>query len=260
MSHLAYAQKVTDYRIVKVVGVVEDQVTKKPLKTGDVIPSDRKLKFESRTAYIVVSSPETGRKKISGVPDQASRELFELFQSFVQPDLVSTASRAISMEYLERLQASLTHDTLLILSPGYISIDTSKLSLKKPAVVRGWHHVNNKVKYERISDNAGIRLDKSALFGSHSHRAMPRVIIEYFENEAEDPVFAPGVLIAAFVPLYVEEDLVADEVRALISARDQDDSTSKTFEEIRAYLSAEYAAPQEDNLWHWLSTKGILTQ
>jgi hypothetical protein len=259
-AHLACAQKISDYRIVKVVGIVEDQVTKKPLKTGDVIPSDRQLKFGSRTAYIVVSSPDTGRKKISGVPDSQSRELFDLFQSFVQPEQRPTASRSISMEYLERLQASLMHDTLLILSPAYVSIDTSKLSLKKPAVIRGWHHNNNKVKYETISDKTGIKLDKSTLLGSHAHRTMPRVIVEYFENENEDPVFGPGILIASFVPLYVNEEAVADEVRALMATRPATASASETFEEIRTYLSVEYAAPQEEILRRWLDSKGIRTQ
>jgi hypothetical protein len=260
MGHYAYSQKAADYRVVKVVGVVEDQVTKKPLKTGDVIPSNRQLKFESRTAYIVVSSPDTGRKKISGVPDSQSRELFDLFQSFVQPEQRPTASRSISMEYLERLQASLMHDTLLILSPAYVTIDTSKLSLKKPAIIRGWYQNNNKVKYESISDMTGIRLDKATLFGQHSHRTMPRVIVEYFENENEDPVFGPGVLIASFVPLYVDENAVADEVRALVGTRPNAASDSEAFDEIRNYLAVEYAAPQEEILRRWLTDKGIFTQ
>jgi hypothetical protein len=252
------AQKVSDYRVVKVVGVVEDQVTKLPLRTGDVIPSNRQLKFDSRTSYIVVSSPDTGRKKISGVPDNQSRELFDLFQSFVQPEIKPTASRSISMEYLDRLQTSLTFDTLLILGPAYVAIDTSKLSLAKPAIVRAWYHVGKKVTYKGVSDGTGIKLDKETLFGTHTG-PRPRVIVEYFENENEDPMFGPGVLIATFVPLYVKETEVAEEVRSLISEMPAGTSKSATFESVRSYLYNEYAATQEDNLWMWLSTKGLLT-
>jgi hypothetical protein len=255
---LAFAQKISDYRVVKVVGIVEDQVTKMPLKTGDVIPSNRQLKFDSRTSYIVVSSPDTGRKKISGVPDNQSRELFDLFQSFVQPEIKPTASRSISMAYLERLQTSLTFDTLLILSPAYIKVDTSKLSLAKPAIVRAWYHVGKKITYKDASDATGIKLDRETIFGSHSG-LHPRVIVEYFENENEDPMFGPGVLIATFVPLYVNENDVAGEVRAVISEQPSGASNSIIFDSVRSYLYNEYAATQEDNLWQWLRAKGLLT-
>ena len=257
---VANAQKVTDYRIVKVVGVVEDQVTKTPLKTGDVIPSNRQLKFDSRTSYIVVSSPETGRRKISGVPDNQSRELLELFQSFVQPDVRSTMSRSITKHYLERLEVSLKYDSLLILSPSYIPIDTSSLKLSKPAIVRAWYYVGKDITYKRASDATSILLDKATIFGTEVPKKRTRVILEYFTNEKDNPADAPGIHIASFIPKYANEDAIAEEVRSLVSAQPAGTSNTLTFDHIWTYLYNEYAPTQEDNLRQWLHAKGILSR
>lgn len=254
------AQNAKEYRVVRVVGVVENPTSKMALKTGDVILSDTKLRFATKDAYIIISSPETGRKKIAGVPDNKSRELLDLLQSFLQPEVRSTASRSISLAYLETLQASLAYDTLLILSPGYIAINTKKLPLHKPAAIKAWYSNNRKIRYRKTSDESRLYLDRKAIFGDSIPGKYPRVVIEYFENESEDPVFGPGLLIASFVPLYVNESDLATEVRTLVSSVPPDAGFSRTFEEIRSYLAAEYSPAQEDNLRQWLKEQGILKE
>jgi len=254
------AQNATEYRVVRVVGVVENPVSKQTLRTGDVIMSNTKLKFATKDAYIVISSPATGRKKISGVPDDRSRELFDLLQSFLQPERISTASRSVSLAYLESLQASLAYDTLLILSPGYIVINTQKLSLQKPAAIKAWYSHNKKIRYVKTSDDKRLYLDRKSVFGDSIPVRYPKVVVEYFENENEDPVFGPGLLIASFVPIYPNNSDLSTEVRALIGSLPRDASYNQKFAEVRAYLASEYASAQEENLKQWLKEQGILSE
>jgi hypothetical protein len=254
----AHSQKAAEYRVVRVVGIVEDEVTKKALKTNDHIPLNRKLKFATNDAHIVVISPETGRFTIAGVPNTKSFELLELLEKFVRPDQKQTGSRSGAIEYLEQLQSSVAFDTLLILSPGYFPINTDKLSLTAPAAIKAWYYQNRKVTYRKISDASGFKLDQKSIFEENAPTPLPRIIVEYFEDENHDPMLAPGTLIGAFVPLYADEEHLIGEIRALASGLPTTISASKKVTEIRNYLSAEYATPQEENLKHWLVGKGLL--
>jgi len=252
---IAFAQSPSQYHVVRVVGTVESPTLKRPLKTGDVIQSKDHLRFGTKESYIIVNSPQTGRKRISGVPDNTPREFLQLLQSFVQPDTKSTSTRSISLEYLEALQSSLAFDTLLILGDGFIPVNTKKLPLAKPAIIRAWYSDSKrKPVYHVVSDTKGFYLNSKSIYGNQSHHNNHRVIIEYFEDEKEDPAFSPGSLLAAFVPMFTDESSLATEIRALIEARE----ANKTIQaEINGYLREEYAPVQEDNLKAWLKAQGI---
>ncbi len=250
------AQSPAQYHVVRVVGAVESPVLKRLLKTGDVIQSKDHLKFGNKESYIIVNSPQTGRKRISGVPDNTPREFLQLLQSFVQPELKSTASRNISLQYLEQLQNSMAFDTLLVLGDAFIPVNTTKLTLSKPAIIRAWHYDNNrKIQYNTISAESGFKLDKASLFGDNSPAR--KVVVEYFEDEKEDPVFSPGLLLGSFVPIYPNEAALSSEIRALVASTDKTGSKA-ILTEINAYLRDVYAPAQVDNLKAWLKEQKIL--
>lgn len=246
------------YHVVRVVGKVESPALKREIKTGDVIQSKDQLKFATKESYIIVNSPQTGRKRISGVPDASPREFLQLLQSFVQPELRSTASRNISLQYLETLQSSMAFDTVLVLGNGFIAVNTQKLTLAKPAIIRAWHHdEQKKIKYQKISDDKGFYLNRQMLYGDNAVHTNKKVVVEYFEDEKEDPMFSPGLLLGAFVPTFADEPSLASEIRALIGTPDK--SRSKAIlTEINNYLHDEYAPAQEDNLKAWLKDQKIL--
>ncbi|HMJ70764.1 MAG TPA: hypothetical protein VK508_17800 [Cyclobacteriaceae bacterium] len=256
-ASVCMAQTPSQYHVVRVVGAVESPALKRQLKTGDVIQSKDQLKFGNKESYIIVNSPQTGRKRISGVPDSSPREFLQLLQSFVQPELKSTASRSISLQYLETLQNSMAFDTLLILGNGFIPVNTEKLSLVSPAIIRAWHYdVQRKIHYTKISGATGFSLNGPSLFGEGDFTTR-KVVVEYFEDEKEDPVFSPGMLLGAFVPMYISEEGLAFEIRALISTSDKT-KPKAVLTEINAYLRDEYAPAQEDNLKAWLKEQKIL--
>lgn len=257
---LGFAQAQDAFMVVRVVGKVESPALAREVKTGDVIQSKDKLRFANKESYIIVNSPQTGRKKISGVPDNAPREFLQLLQSFVQPELKSTASRSISVQYLEMLQNSLAFDTLLILGDGYVGVNTQKLSLKKPAVIRSWYSLNKKMNYKIISDEGGFHLNAQFIFENTVPAVTPKVMIEYFEDEKDEPAFSPGILLAAFIPLYVDENALTLEIQALLSNAAKAKSYSDKLMEIKQYLVSEYAGVQEDNLKFWLKKQGVLSE
>jgi hypothetical protein len=251
-------QTPAEYTVVRVVGKVESQTLKRELKTNDRIQAKDQLKFDRKESYIYVTSPQTGRKKISGVPDSAPREFLQLLESFVRPEYKSTSTRSISLQYLESLQNSLAFDTLLILDDGFIAINTGKLSLKPPAAIKAWYSLNKKVVYRVISKENGLELNKSSLFESPT-LPYPKVMVEYFEDANADPVFNPGILLAAFVPLYVNEESLMAEVKVLIGSATAK-SYSPLFLEIKNYLSSEYASTQDDILKAWLKKNNLLVE
>ncbi len=249
------AQSINEYKVVRVVGLVESPVLNRALRTGDVINGKDHLKFGSNEAYLIVTSPKTGRKKISGVPDNSPREFLQLLESFIKPELKSTASRSISLQYLESLQNSMAYDTLLVLGDGFVPVDTSKLSLGPPAAIKAWHTRNGKVVYQKISTRMGFSLSPSIIFESPLPDRLPRVVIEYFQNENDDPVFEPGLLLAAFVPLTVDEKRLADELRVILAIAA---GKEQQMTEINNYLISEYAPAQKTNLAAWISANNLL--
>jgi hypothetical protein len=262
-----FAQTPSQYHVVRVVGTVESPVLKRALKTGDIIQSKDQLRFATRDSYIIVNSPETGRKRISGVPDATPRELLQLLQSFVQPDTKSTSSRSIAMEYVKTLENSMAFDTLLVLGDGFVPVITSKLSLTSPAVICAWHHgANGKIVSRVISNDKGFSLQGQLLYEEPDSRTRPfstkKIVVEYFgEGNAEpDPVFNPGLLLGAFVPLYVNEDQLATEIRSLMAGRNRSNKEVTDLQEVEEYLRQEYAMAQQDNLKTWLKEHGISIQ
>lgn len=256
---LTLGQNTADYKVVRVIGKVENQSQKKEIKTGDIITAKDKLIFGNFSDYIIIMSPHTGRMKISGVPDKSSRELLDLLKSFVQPELRSTATRNIALRYLEKLQGSLAFDTLLILGDGFVPINTEQLSLAKPAVIRAWYTEYRKVVYKPVSTDHGFKLDRKTLFGDTPPSVLPKIVIEYFEDEKDEPMFSPGYLLAAFIPLYVDELALAEELRVIIGLH-KTSSPEARVNEVRAYLASEYANPQEDNLKAWLKQQGLISE
>lgn len=248
-----------EYRVVRVVGHVESPALNRVIRTGDVIQSKDQLKFGTKDSYIIVNSIQTGRKKIAGVPDTQPREFIKLLQSFVQPEKRSTSSRSVALQYIEQLQNSMSFDTLLILGDGRIPVNTTRLSLSKPAVIRAWHSNFKQVSFRTISYDSAFFLNSTSLFGDVVPDPVPKVIIEYFEDENEQPVLNPGILLAAFVPIFTDEVNLANEVRAVL-----DVPAPRTFKEklveVKGYLAAEYANVQDDNLKTWLKANGILSE
>lgn len=258
VTSAALSQNSISYNVVKVAGKVESAALKRLLTTGDVITDRDRLTFSSEGDYLIVTSPQTGRKTISGVKDQSPQELLQLMQSFLKPAKKATSSRSISLEYIEHVQNGLSSEILLILGDGHIPIDTNKLSLTAPAVVKAWCVVNNKMIYRKISDQSGFSLSRTSLFGETLPDSMPKVTVEYLESENgnEDPIFSDGVRLATFLPLYTDENQLTKELRTILSSL-KDKNSDQRISEIMQYLVEVYAPAQIDNLRNWLREKGL---
>ena len=252
----AFCQTTSGFKVVKVSGSVISSTLQRPLYTGDVIQRQEKLRFETKEAYLIVTSPQTGRKTISNVSERAPLELFQLLERFLRPEIKSTSTRHVSMQYIDELQNSMAGESMLILGSGRIQVDNTKMSLSAPTAIKAWYTFQRKTSYRKISDLEGFNLSARYIFGDTIPQPIPKVMIEYFENEADDPLFNPGLLLAAFIPMFVDEDVLLTEVSALLSATAATTPDQRKLEVTR-YLEDVYAPVQPQNLTTWMKEKGL---
>jgi hypothetical protein len=81
-------------------------------------------------------------------------------------------------------------------------------------------------------------------------------MLEYTENEASDPMFEPGTVLASFVPLYIDENKLEEEVKVIRETFG--DRSKETYEEMKKYVTSEYAPANEENLKDWLKARHLI--
>ena len=208
------AQQPTTFTVIKVSGKVYSNTFNREVKSKDVIKASDNLAFNSRGAYLHVINPEMGRKTIRNVPDNSPREFMVLLQSYLSQDKKNKTSRGAGSKGIEEIVSQLSYDTLLILAAGRIPIDTTETSLKKPAGVIVTYRLNEKKVERIISDATGFNLGKKYLLAD-AGLPYPKVMVNYCEDTA-DPFFSPSVMLGAFVPYYVDEEMLKSEVKTIL--------------------------------------------
>jgi hypothetical protein len=241
------------YTVIKVAGKVLSMRLNRPLVTGDKVQEKDALKFGSKSDYVILQSPKSSRKVVKGVPDSSPREFIQLLQSFVKPAAKSTASRGGGQGYIEKLSQKLSSDTLVILGDGKIRIEKDQLRLDKPAGIRVIYSDGKSSVVRTLSDAGSFSLSRMSLFGGEPPQPVPRVTIQYFENESEDFAFAAGAILGNFVPRYLDETQLRKEIVTLLSLFEgTKHSQAELVDEIEDYLEMTYWAPVRENLNDWL--------
>lgn len=258
LAFAAWTQDVKRFTVIKVEGQVTCERLGKILGSGDQILSNDKLRFGDEEAYIIVLNPSVGRKAIRKVPPATTKELTGLLKDFVSPERYMTASRSVSFYYMDELQGRLTHDTLLVLGDGFVSIDTAQLMLNDESVIKAEYRSGRDMVRQQVSRGPAVWLGNKQIFG-HAMSAYPRVILTYYDDKEQDPIFDPPIPIAQFVPVYIDESSLKEEVAALVGAM-KDADHKQVFKEITGYVGATYAPADETNLESWLDKNGLLTR
>jgi hypothetical protein len=241
------------FTVIKVAGNVTLASGAK-VTVRQTLKASEKLIFETEQDYLIVISPETSRRTIKKVPGKKPYELQELLLSFITPDQRPTASRSAEMSYLHQLQSRLTHERLLILNPGRLSIDTVQLALKSPAGILAYTaQPGTKRVYRNIYSKGAIMLDHQSLLGENHTGPAPRVYLEYMPDVKEDPLFV-GESIGSFVPIYPQEEKLKAEIKAIVDAT----PPNSILPEIVFYLRAEYGMPVQENLLTWLQAQQLI--
>lgn len=249
------AQTTGSYRVVKVVGKVESSILKRALKIEDVIPDGDHLKFGSKQDYLIIFHPQSGRKRISGVPDEQPRELNDLLQSFLKPDEKSTGTRGANQAYLEQLKSSL-QDKVLILGDGTIELDPKHISLKSPASIKAEYKTENKKSVVvTVSSGQTLHLDKNTLFPNPQTNT-PKVLLLYFLVNSSNPLESEDFL-GNFTPVYAEDTALIPEIKTIVESL-KGSPVAEVEKQISAYLANEYARPQPQNLHGWLKSNHLL--
>ncbi len=245
------AQIHSSYTVIKVSGKVISKILNREIKSGDIVKPDDRLIFDTREAYVHVINSE-GTKTIRNIPDNSPREFMQLMQTFLSPEKKSKASRGAATTNLENIKKELSFDTLLVLGVGAISIDTLETTLREPAGVSVSYMDQGKKVSKIISSNTGFNLGKSFLFSEATGSSYPEVTVMYHQDK-KDPYFTPSVKLGSFIPYYVNEAELQQELKVMISTLNAAHLTAdKIIDEIIHYLSMEYAAPIHENVNAWL--------
>ena len=257
-AEYVWAQRPDTYTVIKVNGRVISALFKRQIKAGDVVNTSDKLIFESRDSYMHVVNPE-GRKTIRYVPDNSPHELMQLLQTFLSPDKKNRASRGGTSLGLGPIIQQLSYDTMLILDKGRVIIDTLEVSMKKPAGIKATYSSKTEKVARIISDGKGFNLGKNYLFDDTMNKPYPRIMVSYYENTMDPDFFTPSELLGYFVPLYVDEDALRNEVKTLIDTlKAYGLSSSQIITETISYLASEYASPIPQNVKDWLSANKLI--
>ena len=254
-----FAQSAEVFRVVVVSGQVDHAKLKRPVLKGDKISAGESLIFGTKTSFIIVISPKTGRKKIRGVPDPSPRELENLIQSFLTPDEKSTASRGMATEYWALLNESL-RDTVLILGDGIITLDKDYIPLAPPAVVVAFYKgKQNEHVTKVLSSGQNICLGKKCLMNDGVQQIHSKVMIEYYLDErTSQELPGSGEFIGYFWPRYGDDAKIEEEIKIIIEALGKSPH-DRILSEIKKFLGEEYGHVQEQNLISWLHSKKLLT-
>jgi hypothetical protein len=258
ISFVVKAQIPSSFTVIKVSGKVVSKILNRQLKSGDIVKPEDRLVFDTKDAYVHVINAE-GTKTIRNIPDNSPREFMQLMQTFLSPDSKNKATRGVENSSYEKIKSVLTEDTILVLGNGYISIDTTETSLRKPAGVKAKFSVNNEKVSLVVSNETGYHLGKEQLFfKSPGITTYPKVTVVYYEDLG-DPIHKASVLLGSFTPLYIDEVELQKEVKIIIkSLNDSKLSNDHLFKEITNYLWSEYAAPIEENVKGWLDGNELL--
>lgn len=242
------------FTVIKVAGNVT-LATGQRVTARQTLQATTELVFETEQDYLIVISPETSRKTIRKVPTKKEYELEELLRSFITPDQRATASRSAEMTYLHKLQAKLTHERLLILGDGQITIDTTQLPLRQPTGIIAYNTQPGVQRvYRNVYAKGSLFLDRKSLFGDAAFVSMPRVYVEYVPDTREDLLFAPAETIGNFIPVYPKEEQLVEELKAIVAGV----AENSVMPEITSFLRAEYGMPIKENLMAWLQAKGLI--
>lgn len=252
------AQIPTSFTVIKVSGKVVSKILNRQIKSGDIVKPDDRLIFETKDAYVHVINAE-GTKTIRNIPDNSPREFMQLMQTFLSPDKKNKATRGVENSSYEKIKSVLKEDTILILGNGYISIDTTETSLRKPAGVKAKFSVNNEKVSLLISNETGYHVGKEQLFfKTPDIMSYPKMTVVYYEDVG-DPIHKASVLLGSFTPWYIDEVELQKEVKIIIKSLNESKlSNDQIFKEINSYLWSEYAAPIQENVKAWLDANELL--
>lgn len=254
----ALAQSQASYSIIKVNGKVISKLLKREVKAGDVVNLSDKLIFESRESYIHVINAE-GSKSIGHVPDNSPREFMQLMQTYLSPDRNNKATRGGANSRFDNIKSELTADTILVLGNGAITMDTTEISMHKPAGVKVKYVTNDQKVSHLISTETGFNLGKEQLLlNNPGITSYPKVTVVYYEDVG-DPIFKSSVLLGSFTPFYLNETELQKEVKIIIKTlKGSKLPNDLIVKEITHYLTAEYATPIQENVKAWIDENKLL--
>jgi hypothetical protein len=247
------------YSVLKVTGTVHCDRLKKDLQVGDKIQADDKLKFGSAYSFLIVISPQDGRKAVRQGKTSSS-ELKSLLTNIVSLEKKNTGVRGHEDKTkqdiaFDTLKAQLNVSTLVILGSGKISFAGNDLALNDTAMVKARYKSGNSYTEKPISSGSVLDLSKSNVFGT---QAPDKVQLIYWPNVKKDVFDSPPKSLGNFLPLYIENDEHLKKEIQVVQSTFSDKNQEFVLKEIKKYIEDEYGAVLNENLSQWLKEVNLI--
>lgn len=249
----------SSYNVLKVTGSVYCERLHKDLVSGDKIQSQDKLRFGGPEAYLVVISPQDGRKLVKPSTSTTTSELKSLLTDIVSLEKRHTAFRGNEDEDKQvkarkAVKTQLEVDTLLILGSGKANFSKSDFPLNDTAVIKARFRTGNSFTEKPASSGPILDLSRNSVFGS---QPVTKLQLIWFPNIKGDIFDSPPESLGNFVPRYADGTALAKEVQVITGAL-PDRKGQALLAEIKKYIEDEYGPVLDENLVQWLAESNLL--
>jgi hypothetical protein len=255
------AAQTTTYSVLKVTGRVYCDRLKKDLTNGDKIFPEDKLHFATANGYLVLISPQDGRKVVKPNSKDTSSELKTLLTDIVSLEKRHTAVRGHNkgnkhQKALDTLSAQFNVETLLILGSGKVSFANTNVVLNDTARIKVGSGTGLNYSEKLVSTGHVVDLSKISLMGN---LAPLKIQLVYYPNVNKHVIDSSPQRLGSFTPRYLdEEETLKKEVHVVITTFSRH-KRHEVVQEIRKYIEDEYAAVLNENLIQWLKESNLLT-
>ena len=254
-----YSQNGT-FTVLKVMGSVFCQRLQKDLQNGDKLMTQDKIRFSSPNSYLIVISPQDGRKVVKPASANTESELKSLLMDIVSLEKKHTANRGLDegskqVKAMKVLKMQLEADTLLILGSGKAIFINSDFALNDTAAVKARFKSGNSYTEKPVSSGSVLDLSRSSVFGT---QPLAKVQLIYLPNVKKNIFDSPPESLGSFVPRYFDnEAALVKEIQVIHSAY-AGKSREIILAEIKKYIEDEYGSVLEENLVQWLAESNLL--
>ncbi|HBS88764.1 MAG: hypothetical protein A2W91_04180 [Bacteroidetes bacterium GWF2_38_335] len=238
----------TDYRVIKVNGTITIESSGKNLATGLTFSDKENLLFKQSTAQAAVINGQKGRFVIT----PSNKEDLMASKSNYIPGLSNISSRAGSSSSLKNVV-----DIKNYFFGKFVIFDMTRIVISSddyPMNEVNYFYLRYKYNNENIPKKLTLSgdtiiIDRNSLLSIDgnpiSANEVTEISLMYFNGEKKTSTF-----ITSFEPVFTD-DAVKEEIKVILDEM-KNETYSKKFDSIIAYLNEFYGKPDKENLKEWL--------
>ena len=257
-----FAFAVTNYRVVLAKGLVYKTGSEKPIKVGDKIDVELKLRYSTKDAYLIVMGP---KGKFTLKPE-INKTTQNEFVTFVKSSLlpVKSAGRLSTRgeeSGISDLGNYFGEDSFALIGESYkVKLNPKNYELSDNQFIIYRYESNGNVMSKKLAfEGNEIIFDKSALYKDHKGNDISQANIGKIDLYRFNALTKSSSKIVSFKPVFVSEEELKEQL-TLVYAICKEELTLdqlKTEDELIKFVLDIYGRTDEVQLKKWLKANVI---